>query len=115
MIDTETDKTCRHEVFRTDTGHLCVKGIWLIVEDVVEATYQCIKKAGSKNIAFDMPPFLYTGCPYPDAILDLGCTPVLPPNSYRIEYVEQDGKKPWHSRTPIWPVVFDVDKSLHEN
>ncbi|MDZ7906423.1 MAG: hypothetical protein U5N55_12055 [Cypionkella sp.] len=102
------------EVYRTDTEHLIVRGKWFDARAVSQAAYDAVKAAGSKNPAFDMPPFCYTGCPYPDAILALELPEVDPPQKYRVMYVPHDGKKPYRGREPIWPQVFGLDQSLYE-
>jgi hypothetical protein len=61
-----------------------------------------------------MIPLFYTGSPYGEAIVDLGCEPVVPPDSFRIESVPHDMRKPWRRIEPIWPEVFGVDQLLYE-
>lgn len=109
MSDTATT-----EVIRTDTGHMRVNDVWLLTKEVSDKAFAVVKAAGSNNPAFDAPPFCRTGCPYPDAILSLGCKEVEPPKEYRVECVFHDEKKPWRQREPIWPHIFKIDQNLHE-
>lgn len=103
------------EVVRFDTEHLWVKGRWFSVHDVADAALSAVVAAGSRNPAFDMPPFCYSGCPYADAILALGCDEISPaPDTARAMLTPHDGKKPARCREPIWPEVFGVDQDLYE-
>ena len=103
------------KVIRTDTGHIKVGDTWFTVQSLVDAAFDKVKAAGSTNPAFDQPPFFYSGSPYGDAILTLGCTPMESgPKDFKVEWVCHDGKKPWRSRDPIWPELFAVDQALYE-
>ena len=97
-------------VTRTNTGHIRVNGKWFNLTDVVNAAFDKVRASGSDNPAFDMPPFFYTGAPYAEAIIALGCDEVAPPKSYRAEYVPPLGEV-WRSREPAWPAIFGVAPS----
>jgi len=102
-------------VVRTNTGHLLVDGCWFNVSDVSSKAHQVVKDYGSNNPGFDSPPFCYTGCPYAEAILSLGCEETTPPEEWQVEILPRMKEKPWRSREPIWPEVFGIDQTLHES
>lgn len=102
-------------VIRADTGDLRIGDEWYSTRELLEVIDRRLTEAGSTNIGFDRPPFFRTGTPYGEALLALGCKPIKGPEKYRIAVVPHDGKKPWRSRKPIWPEVFNADQSLYEN
>ncbi|MCU0909770.1 MAG: hypothetical protein MUE98_00050 [Rhodobacteraceae bacterium] len=102
------------DVIRTDTEHMRVSGKWFRTADLADAAFDLVRRAGSENPAFDMPPFFYTGSPYGEALLALGVAPCDPPPSYRVMFTPHFGKSPWWRRAPIWPSVFGVDPALNE-
>lgn len=81
-----------------------------LLSDLADAAYAALVDHGSRNPGFDMPPFFYTGSPYGEAILKMGCPEVDPPRAWRAEYVPQDGVEPWANRKPIWPEVFGIEQ-----
>jgi hypothetical protein len=98
-------------VMRTNTGHIFVNGKCYNLFALVNKAFAIVKASGSNNPAFDMPPWFYTGSPYADAIVNLGCKEVAPPTSYKVECVPELGKV-WRSREPAWPKIFNVDVEL---
>lgn len=98
-------------VIRTNTGHICANGKWYSMFALTDKAFAIVKASGSNNPAFDAPPWFYTGSPYADAIVNLGCKEVTPPTSYNVECVPLLGKV-WRSREPAWPEIFNVDVEL---
>lgn len=92
-------------VVRTDTGHICSNGRWYNLRDLVDTAFERVRAWGSDNPAFDAPNWFYTGSPYADEIVALGCAEVDAPKEYRIESVPRLGKV-CRSREPQWPVIF---------
>lgn len=60
-------------VDRTSNDRVCANGKWYDLQDLVAAAYNRAKEAGSKNPAFDIPSWFYTGSPYANEIVELGC------------------------------------------
>ncbi len=95
-------------VIRTDTGHICAKGKWYTLSDLVNTVFELVKASGSGNPAFDMPSWFYTGSPYADEIEKIGCKQVPEPATYRVEVVPKLGKV-WRARDPMWPTIFNCE------
>jgi hypothetical protein len=93
-------------VFRTDTGQICANGKWFDLRALVDTAFERVRAWGSDNPGFDAPNWFYTGSPYADEIVALGCAGVDAPKEYRIESVPPLGKV-WRSRDPLWPVIFN--------
>jgi len=93
-------------IVRTDTGHICANGSWYNLHDLVDTVFERVKAWGSNNPGFDTPNWFYTGSPYADEIVALGCSEVDAPANYRIECVPRLGKV-WRSREPMWPEIFN--------
>lgn len=93
-------------VIRTDTGHICANGKWYTLSVLVDKVFEIVKTSGSNNPAFDMPPWFYTGSPYADELVNLGCKEVTAPETYKVEYVPALGKV-WRSRELTWPSIFN--------
>lgn len=94
------------DVIRTDTGHICANGKWYNLSDLVNIAYNIVKDSGSSNPAFDTPPWFYTGSPYADEIVSLGCDVIDAPKTYKVEHVPELGYV-WRSREPAWPKIFN--------
>lgn len=103
------------KVRRTDTGHIAVGDKFFCMSEIYDAAEEKLRAAGAKNIPFNMAPFFYTGCPYGQAIMDLGVSEVSRPRFFRVEVVPHDGKRPFRFHEPIWPEVFGLDQSLYES
>ncbi len=65
-------------VTRNSNDQVCANGNWYDLQELVNAAYNRAKKAGSKNPAFDIPSWFYTGSPYANEIVALGCTTIEP-------------------------------------
>lgn len=98
-------------VTRTNTGHICANGKWYTLYALVDNAFDIVKSSGSNNPAFDMPPWFYTGSPYADAIVNLGCAEVPAPSIYMVECLPLLGNV-WRSREPAWPSIFNMDVEL---
>lgn len=92
-------------VVRTDTEHVRVDGVWFRTFDLRDALEDIVRAAGSRNVAFDMPPALYTGSPWADVLLSLGVAPVTAPRDWRAVAVPRLGKV-WRSRCPLWETLW---------
>ena len=79
-------------VMRTD-AHIQIGDQWFSTRSLVNAAYDRIVSAGSKNPAFDSPPFFWTGSPYGVQILSLGCETVAAPETYVVHYLPAPS---WH-------------------
>ena len=98
-------------VTRTNTGHIRANGKWYSLHALADKAFAIVKASGSNNPAFDAPPWFYTGSPYADAIVNLGCKEVTEPPVYQVECVPPLGKV-WRSKEPAWPEIFNVDVEL---
>jgi hypothetical protein len=98
-------------VTRTNTGHIFANGKCYSLFALVNKAFDIVKASGSNNPAFDMPPWFYTGSPYADAIVNLGCEELTPPDIYMVECVPPLGNV-WRSREPAWAKIFNVDVKL---
>lgn len=95
-------------VIRTDTSHICANGNWYRLKDLVERAFEIVKESGSNNPGFDTPSWFYTGSPYANEIVALGCDTTNEPANYRIECVPRLGRV-WRSREPAWPKIFNCE------
>lgn len=95
-------------VIRTNSGHICANKRWYVLKDLVDRAFEIAKKSGSINPAFDTPSWFYTGSPYADEIVALGCETTNEPENYQIECVPKLGKV-WRSREPAWPEIFNCE------
>jgi hypothetical protein len=89
---------------------LRINGKFYSLYDAVEKAFAEVRAFGSNNVAFDAPPWFYTGSPYGDAILALGPIEMPSPQFFRAEYLPQS-KPGWARQSPIWPKVFGVEVS----
>lgn len=86
---------------------LLIDGHFYSLSDCVDLAYNAVVYSGSKNPAFDMPPWFYSGSPYADAILALGVMRVKPPEAFQAEFVPKSALG-WAARPPAWPEIFGV-------
>lgn len=78
---------------------------------LTRATYEAVKRAGSQNPAYDMPPWFYSGSEYGREICDLGVPFVVGfPDAFAPEYVPKSTPS-LCGRPPIWPEVFGRGQS----
>jgi hypothetical protein len=109
MTDREVQKTFTTalgrdavRVLRTDTGHIVIDGKWFPLMALRDQLEAMLIAAGSRNVAFDMPPAFFTGSPFGPLLLDLGVPEVSPPQTFRVEFVPIFDEEPWRAFEPMW-------------
>jgi hypothetical protein len=84
---------------------LIIDGIGYSLDQLTTAAFEEAKLYGSKNPAFHMPGWFYSGSPYGTQILDLatrkGLIPIVIPDNFTPEYMPKLGYI-WRATEPAW-------------